>query len=85
MVRCVDERNKKLHFETGYARVREVPEKLAERSREAFHNGRTSVIILVLDSMSRLNFIRQLPKSYKFIIETLRGVVMKGLTKVCIV
>jgi len=84
VVRCIELESKKLLYETGYARVKDVPKNLAEKSRKAFQSGRSSILILVLDSMSRLNFMRQLPKTYKFIKEEMKGVVMKGLTKVYI-
>lgn len=40
------------------------------------------VAVIGLDSMSRLNFMRQLPLSYRFITENLGGVVLLGFNKV---
>ncbi|KAG8221832.1 hypothetical protein J437_LFUL003466 [Ladona fulva] len=43
--------------------------------------NRPSVLIIVFDSMSRLNFIRQLSKTYAFLTDKMDAVVFKGLTK----
>lgn len=40
------------------------------------------VAVIGLDSMSRLNFMRQLSQSYRFITESLAGVVLLGFNKV---
>ncbi|PSN55945.1 hypothetical protein C0J52_00456 [Blattella germanica] len=42
---------------------------------------RPSVLIFGLDSMSRLNFIRQLPRTYSFLTGVLDSVVFTGMTK----
>ncbi|XP_065336668.1 uncharacterized protein LOC135937445 [Cloeon dipterum] len=57
---------------------KEVP----KRGKAAFNNNSVNVLIFVLDSTSRLNFIRQLPKTSKFITERAKGIVLEGLTKV---
>jgi len=41
-----------------------------------------SVLIFGIDSMSRLNFIRQLPKTYHVLTKVLDAVVFKGMTKI---
>ncbi|XP_065334901.1 uncharacterized protein LOC135936128 [Cloeon dipterum] len=69
-------------YVTGYTQIRKVPEVIAKKSKKASKNGRVNVLIFAFDSMSRLNFIRQLPKTSKFIEERVKGVVMNGLTKV---
>jgi hypothetical protein len=40
-----------------------------------------NVLIFVIDSMSLPNFIRQLPKTYKFIVDELEAVVLRGMMK----
>lgn len=40
-----------------------------------------SVLIFGLDSMSRLNFIRQLPRTYRVLTNVLDAIVFKGMTK----
>ncbi|XP_046398824.1 uncharacterized protein LOC124165441 [Ischnura elegans] len=40
-----------------------------------------SILILAFDSMSRLNFINQLPNTYRFLEETLKSYKFLGLTK----
>ncbi|XP_054283059.1 uncharacterized protein LOC129000151 isoform X1 [Macrosteles quadrilineatus] len=48
-----------------------------------FRNDRElSVAVIGIDSMSRLNFMRQLPQSYRFITDTLQGTVLLGFNKV---
>lgn len=39
-------------------------------------------MVIGLDSMSRLNFMRQLAQSYKYITKELQGIVMLGFNKV---
>lgn len=46
------------------------------------HDRELGVAVVGLDSVSRLNFMRQLPKSFKVITDTLDGVVLKGFNKV---
>ncbi|XP_055937727.1 uncharacterized protein LOC129967083 [Argiope bruennichi] len=41
-----------------------------------------NVIILGIDSLSRLSFIRHLPRTYKFLIKNLNAFVFRGMTKV---
>ncbi|KAG8326851.1 hypothetical protein J6590_032684 [Homalodisca vitripennis] len=41
-----------------------------------------SVAVIGLDSMSRLNFMRQLPLSYRYITDVMEGVVLLGFNKV---
>ncbi|CAB3387376.1 Hypothetical predicted protein [Cloeon dipterum] len=82
VVRCLEEPRKKLIYETGYAQIKEMPKSLSNKSEAAARNGRVNALIFVFDSMSRLNFIRQLPKTSKFIQERVKGFVMEGLTKV---
>ncbi|GBM29814.1 hypothetical protein AVEN_48266-1 [Araneus ventricosus] len=41
-----------------------------------------NVIILGIDSLSRLSFIRHLPKTYKFLIKNVNAFVFRGMTKV---
>lgn len=40
------------------------------------------VAVIGLDSMSRLNFMRQLSQSYRFLTKNLEGVVLLGFNKV---
>ncbi|CAB3370348.1 Hypothetical predicted protein [Cloeon dipterum] len=82
IVQCVELPTRRVVYETGYAQVVDVPAQQAKRSREAAKEGRLNVIVLALESMSRLNFMRQLPLSHEYITNELQGVVMKGLTKV---
>ncbi|XP_065336670.1 uncharacterized protein LOC135937447 [Cloeon dipterum] len=69
-------------YATGYAKVKEVPKIKPKRGKAASNDSNVNVLIFVLDSTSRLNFIRQLPKSSKFINERAKGIVLEGLTKV---
>jgi len=84
VVHCVELPMKRGIYETGYARIVPVAQELSEKSQKAAKDGRLNVVVLVFESMSRLNFIRQLPKTHAFINEKLGGVVMEGLTKVTI-
>ncbi|KFM73443.1 hypothetical protein X975_11082, partial [Stegodyphus mimosarum] len=45
---------------------------------EKFYN----VLILGIDSLSRLSFMRQLPKTYQFLTKKLNAFILRGLTKV---
>ncbi|GIY85954.1 uncharacterized protein CDAR_559921 [Caerostris darwini] len=46
--------------------------------KDSFYN----VLILGVDSLSRLSFIRHLPKTYKFLIKNLNAFVFRGMTKI---
>ena len=39
-----------------------------------------NVLMLGFDSVSRMTFMRFLPKSYQYLIEELGGIVLKGMT-----
>lgn len=41
-----------------------------------------SIQLLIIDSMSRSNFIRQLPKTYVYLVRDLGATVLRGMTKV---
>lgn len=84
VVHCVELPSERGIYETGYARIVPVPSKLSAASIKAAQEGRLNVVVLVFESMSRLNFMRQLPRSHSFITDSLGGVVMQGLTKVSI-
>lgn len=45
-------------------------------------HGRLNVMIVGLDSLSRLNFQRQMPSSYKYLIEKMGAIEMFGYNKV---
>lgn len=82
VVHCIELPSERGIYETGYARIVPVPSELSAKSIKAAHEGRLNVAVLVFESMSRLNFMRQLPRSHAFITDSLKGVVMQGLTKV---
>jgi hypothetical protein len=82
LVRCFL-KTAKLVYENGHAYVPPPPAELYEKSRRQ-RDGDTnhpSVLIFGLDSMSRLNFVRQLPKTYRFLTNVLGAIVFKGMTK----
>ncbi|XP_067001262.2 uncharacterized protein [Anabrus simplex] len=81
VARCILTSTSKLVHETGHAFVVEPSVNLIEKTSKV-RPGRPSILIFGLDSMSRLNFIRQLPKTYKFLMSVLDSVVLSGLTKV---
>lgn len=66
-------------YQSGHAIVQPKPKK---RLNEWKNN--VNVFMIILDSTSRLNFIRQLPKSYKLLTEEFGAVFMKGMNKVII-
>jgi hypothetical protein len=82
VVHCKEFPSERGIYETGYARIVAVPSKLSAKSIKAAQEGRLNVAVLVFESMSRLNFMRQLPRSHAYITNSLGGVVMQGLTKV---
>lgn len=47
-----------------------------------FQENELDVLIIGLDSVSKLNFMRQLPKTYKLITRQLNAVVLIGFNKV---
>lgn len=51
-------------------------------SAESHGRRKPSVFLFVIDSMSRLNFIRQLPRTYFYLTRELGAVVLRGMTKV---
>ncbi|XP_069700320.1 uncharacterized protein [Periplaneta americana] len=73
----------KLAYESGHAYIPQPSPELFEASRRGSDGdvNRPSVLIFGLDSMSRLNFMRQLPRTYHFITNVLDAVVFKGMTK----
>ena len=63
-------------YQTGHAIIQPKPKKRLNRSKNV------NVFMFIWDSTSRLNFIRQMQKSYKVLSEDLEAVFMKGLNKV---
>lgn len=82
IVRCYESANHRRVYESGHAQIVPLPANMSEKSRHVNKEGGVDVLIMVLDSMSRLNFIRQLPKTYKVLVNILKATVMQGLTKV---
>ncbi|KAF4516747.1 hypothetical protein B566_EDAN008438 [Ephemera danica] len=80
IVQCYD--HTRLVYESGHIQVPPPPPELDKSSKKALQDGGLNVLIMGLDSMSRLNFIRQLPKTYQVITQDYKSVVLKGLTKV---
>jgi Protein of unknown function (DUF229) len=63
-------------YQTGHAIIQPKPKKQLNRKKNV------NVFMFIWDSTSRLNFIRQMPKSYKVMSEDLGAVYMKGMNKV---
>ena len=59
-----------------------LPELYTTSRRKSNDVEHPSVLIFGIDSMSRLNFIRQLPKTYHVLTNVLDAVVFKGMTKI---
>lgn len=64
-------------YQSGHAIIQPKPKK-----RLNGRNIKVNVFMLIWDSTSRLNFIRQFPKSYKILSEDFGAIFMKGLNKV---
>jgi hypothetical protein len=82
LVRCYLKKSE-LVYETGHAYVPPPSAELNEVSRRQTDDdiNHPSILIFGLDSMSRLNFFRQLPRTYHFITNVLDAIVFKGMTK----
>jgi hypothetical protein len=63
-------------YQTGHAIIQPKPQKELKRRKNV------NVFMFLWDSTSRLNFIRQMPKSYKVLTKDLGAVYMKGMNKV---
>jgi len=75
-VECDSIPGKKKIYESGHAIIQPKPKK---------NNGgqnKVNVFIFAFDSISRLNFIRQMPKSYEVLSSELGAIFMTGLNKV---
>ncbi|XP_071446730.1 uncharacterized protein [Hetaerina americana] len=85
VVKCYQFPYSRLVYETAHAYVPSLVSKgfkpVVNEANKKRQQNQPSVLILVLDSMSRLNFINQLPKTYNFLTKVLKAVVFKGLTK----
>jgi len=77
-VQCYSLPDEKKIYETGHAIIQPKPKK--DRKKGIKNN--VNVFMLVFDSISRLNFIRQMPKSYEVLSSELGAVFMTGLNKV---
>jgi Protein of unknown function (DUF229) len=64
-------------YQSGHAIIQPKPKKRPTRRQ-----NNVNVFMFIWDSVSRLNFIRQMPKSYKLLSEEFGAVFMKGLNKV---
>ena len=71
-----------LVYETGHVYVPPPSPELYTASRRRGNDvDHPSVLIFGVDSMSRLNFFRQLPRTYRVLTNVLDAVVFKGMTK----
>lgn len=78
---CVTRPARALIYETGHAFVPPMSRELSARVQPA-SPLRPSVLLIGLDSMSRLNFIRQLPKTHGLLKDVFGATVFNGLIKV---
>jgi len=62
-------------YQTGHAIIQPKPKKQLKMKKNV------NVFMFLWDSTSRLNFIRQMPKSYKVLTKDLGAVCMKGMNK----
>ncbi|KAJ9576012.1 hypothetical protein L9F63_007112, partial [Diploptera punctata] len=83
LVKCFLRFTQQLVYETVHFYVPPPTENLFKSTRRPVDRDidHPSVLIFGLDSMSRLNFIRQLPRTYNFLTEVLDSVVFTGMTK----
>ncbi|PSN37412.1 hypothetical protein C0J52_21222 [Blattella germanica] len=83
LVRCYS-RSKKLIYETGHYYVPPPPKNLFSVSKRSIDGdiSHPSILIFGLDSMSRLNFIRQLPRTFNYLSNILGAIIFKGMCKV---
>lgn len=71
-----------LVYESGHAYVPPPSAELYTASRRKSNDvDHPSVLIFGVDSMSRLNFVRQLPRTYHVLTNVLDAIVFKGMTK----
>ncbi|KAF4524380.1 hypothetical protein B566_EDAN007556 [Ephemera danica] len=71
----------KLIYESSHLQVLPLEPELDRKSKKALKVHGINVLIFCIDSISRLNFIRQLPKTYNLITQEFKFDVLKGLTK----
>jgi len=77
-VQCDSIPGKKKIYKTGHAIIQPKPKKDRKKGRK----NNVNVFMFAFDSISRLNFIRQMPKSYEVLSSELGAVFMTGLNKV---
>jgi hypothetical protein len=81
LVRCFL-KSADLVYESGHMYVPPPSAELYTASRRTSNDvDHPSVLIFGLDSMSRLNFIRQLPRTYHVLTDVLGAIVFTGMTK----
>ncbi|KAK7868801.1 hypothetical protein R5R35_003642 [Gryllus longicercus] len=79
--RCKRRRGGRLLYETLHAWVKPLSEEQEARVLPATPT-RPSVLVLGIDSMSRLNFIRQLPRTHALLTDVFGATVFTGMTRV---
>lgn len=78
VVRCESEKKKQWkNLVAGIHRNETLVEKV-RKIKPPSDSMKLNVIMYGLDSMSRMHFIRKLPKTYKYLTEELRAIVLKG-------
>lgn len=55
---------------------------IRENSNISPENERVNVLMLGIDAVSHMNFLRSMPKSYKYLMNNLSAVEMQGLNKI---
>ncbi|PSN55946.1 hypothetical protein C0J52_00457 [Blattella germanica] len=83
LVKCYLRKSRDLVYENLHFYVSRPTGSLHKSSRRSIDGDidRPSVLIFTIDSMSRLNFIRQLPKTYKVLTTIINATIFKGMTK----
>lgn len=55
---------------------------IRENVNNSSENERVNVLMLGIDTVSHMNFLRSMPQSYKYLMQNLSAVEMQGLNKI---
>lgn len=87
IVQCDDPKKQKFYPKLSFASIHYNPivrQRLAANSKKDEHDDNYSILVLGLDSISRLQFQRMLPQTYHYLTKNLDAIVLKGIARMIV-
>ena len=84
-IECADSENKQFYPKLPYTSIHYDPlvrQRLADFKRNEQDDDDYNILVLGLDSISRLQFQRMLPQTYQYLTRNLSAIILKGTSRI---